>query len=262
MCGSSRRARVGNPRQADRHRTRTRRLHAASHRPRSRGSPCGRASTGSRDERHRSPPALVATSRFVRRTTAVPLRPPGTGWDNRMDMRCPSCGNENREGADSATRAALELTAAAGAAGAAGRAARRRRAGEIAGRYRVKRFLAQGGRKRVYLADDTASGPRGRGRALRHRRGRRGRDPGQRPPRGRRRCASSATTRTSSRVHDTGEEDGNPFIVSQLHARRRRRGPARRRRRALEVEPGGRDRHRRLPRPRARPRAAASSTAT
>src|SRR4030095_6743505 len=75
------------------------------------------------------------------------------------DMRCPSCGNENREGARFCDSCGTELTAEAPAAEPpraeplAGN-----HPSAIAGRDRVKRFVAQGGRKRVYLSDDTASG--------------------------------------------------------------------------------------------------------
>src|SRR4029078_7675487 len=83
---------------------------------------------------------------------------------------------------------------------------------EIAGRYRVKRFLGPGGRKRVYLSDDTATGPvvavalfdtAGVGAAIQAR--------AHREAEAMRKLGDHPHVVT---VLDTGEEDGNPFIVS------------------------------------------------
>src|SRR2546430_16415345 len=73
-------------------------------------------------------------------------------------MRCPSCGNENRENARFCDSCGTELSAEQAPAEAP--AAEPLPADvptEIAGRYRVRRFPGQGGRKRVYLSDDTAT---------------------------------------------------------------------------------------------------------
>ena len=167
-------------------------------------------------------------------------------------MRCPSCGNENREGARFCDSCGSRADRRAG---------RRRDASrqeplpadvptEIAGRYRVRRFLGQGGRKRVYLSDDTATGDRGRRRALRHG-GCRRRDPGPGPPRGR---GDAQARRSPARRHRPRHRRGGrqPLHRQPLHAGRRRRGPARRGGRAPRGAARGRDRGRRHPRARAR----------
>jgi eukaryotic-like serine/threonine-protein kinase len=80
-------------------------------------------------------------------------------------MRCPSCGNENREGARFCDSCGAELQAEAPAtaepasAAPAPVAAAAAHDGDLpselgGGRYRVARFLGRGGRKRVYLARD------------------------------------------------------------------------------------------------------------
>ncbi|HEY3193160.1 MAG TPA: protein kinase, partial [Solirubrobacterales bacterium] len=128
-------------------------------------------------------------------------------------MRCPSCGNENREGARFCDSCGAEL-------GAEQAAVEPRREplpadvpAEIAGRYRVRRFLGQGGRKRVYLTDDTATGAEvavalydtaGVGAAIQ----------------ARARREADAMHKLGDHPHvvtvlDTGEDQGNPFIVSR-----------------------------------------------
>jgi eukaryotic-like serine/threonine-protein kinase len=132
-------------------------------------------------------------------------------------MRCPSCGNENREGARFCDSCGAELTA-----GAEPRKASRPTAEALpadvpaeiaAGRYRPRRFLGQGGRKRVYLADDTAGDrevavalfdTEGVGAAIQ----------------ARARREAEAMRKLGDHPHvvsvlDTGEEGGNPFIVSE-----------------------------------------------
>ena len=108
-------------------------------------------------------------------------------------------------------------------AGGSARPSRRRSAAEALpsdvpaeiadGRYRVRSFLGQGGRKRVYLADDTASGrevavalfdTEGVAAAVQARAKR----------------EAQAMRKLGDHPHvvsvlDTGEEDGNPFIVSE-----------------------------------------------
>src|SRR5919106_5134622 len=138
-------------------------------------------------------------------------------------MRCPSCGNENREGARFCDSCGSDLTVEAAPVDARARdsATREMRAeplpadvpSEIAGRYRVKRFLGQGGRKRVYLSDDSAAGTEvavalydtaGVGAAIQ----------------ARARREAEAMRKLGDHPHivtvlDAGEDDGNPFIVSR-----------------------------------------------
>ena len=129
-------------------------------------------------------------------------------------MRCPSCGNENREGARFCDHCGTELVADPPARVAARAEALPADApNEIAGRYRVRRFLGQGGRKRVYLSTDSATGndvalalydSEGVGAAIQ----------------ARARREAEAMRKLGDHRHvvpvlDTGEDDGNPFIVSR-----------------------------------------------
>src|SRR6187200_2714631 len=128
-------------------------------------------------------------------------------------MRCPSCGNENREGARFCDSCGSELTAEPAVSERRPEALPAEVPTEIAGRYRVKRFLGQGGRKRVYLSDDTATGTEvalalfdteGVGAAIQART--------RREAEAMRKLGDHPQVVT---VLDTGEEDGNPFIVSR-----------------------------------------------
>lgn len=128
-------------------------------------------------------------------------------------MRCPSCGNENREGARFCDSCGSELTAEPAAADPLQEPLPADVPTEIAGRYRVKRFLGQGGRKRVYLSDDIATGTEvalalfdteGVGAAIQART--------RREAEAMRKLGDHPQVVT---VLDTGEEDGNPFIVSR-----------------------------------------------
>jgi class 3 adenylate cyclase/tetratricopeptide (TPR) repeat protein len=131
-----------------------------------------------------------------------------------MGMRCPSCGNENREGARFCDSCGNDLTAQPVVA----EESRPEQLpadvpAEIAGRYRVRRFLGQGGRKRVYLSDDTASGTEvavalfdteGVGASIQAR--------ARREAEAMRKLGDHPQVVP---VLDTGEQDGNPFIVSR-----------------------------------------------
>ena len=128
-------------------------------------------------------------------------------------MRCPSCGNENREGARFCDSCGSELTVEPAAAEPRQESLPADVPIEIARRYRVKRFLGQGGRKRVYLSDDTATGTEvavalfdteGVGAAIQART--------RREAEAMRKLGDHPQVVT---VLDTGEEDGNPFIVSR-----------------------------------------------
>ena len=128
-------------------------------------------------------------------------------------MRCPSCGNENREGARFCDSCGSELSAEPAVTEHRPEALPADVPTEIAGRYRVKRFLGQGGRKRVYLSDDTATGTEvalalfdteGVGAAIQART--------RREAEAMRKLGDHPQVVT---VLDTGEEDGNPFIVSR-----------------------------------------------
>jgi len=130
-------------------------------------------------------------------------------------MRCPSCGTENREGAKFCDSCGTPLQAL-------GAEAEERRAEELpadvpdqlaGGRYRVRRFLGEGARKRVYLADDTTADTEVAvalfdtadvGAAIQ----------------ARARREAQAMRKLGDHPHvvsvlDTGEEGSNPFIVSE-----------------------------------------------
>src|SRR4029079_11182043 len=86
----------------------------------------------------------------------------------------------------------------------------------VAGRYGVKGFLGQGGRKRVYLAEDTENGrevavalfdTEGASAAI-----------GARARREAQAMAKLAGHPHVVDVYDTGEEGGNPYIVSEYMA--------------------------------------------
>src|SRR5581483_10085431 len=132
-------------------------------------------------------------------------------------MRCPSCGNENREGARFCDSCGTDLSASAAPPEPAAEPAAEPLPGdvpaEIAGRYRVKRFLGQGGRKRVYLSDDKATGTEvavalydteGVAAAIQAR--------ARREAEAMRKLGDHDQIVT---VLDTGEDDGNPYIVSR-----------------------------------------------
>ena len=128
-------------------------------------------------------------------------------------MRCPSCGNENREGARFCDSCGSDLTAQPVAAEPRAEALPADVPAEIASRYRVRRFLGQGGRKRVYLSDDTATATEvavalydteGVGASIQAR--------ARREAEAMRKLGDHPQVVT---VLDTGEENGNPFIVSR-----------------------------------------------
>ncbi len=127
-------------------------------------------------------------------------------------MRCPSCGNENREGARFCDSCGSELTAQPAPEPRPEQLPADVPA-EIAGRYSVRSFLGQGGRKRVYLSDDTATGTEvaialfdteGVGASIQAR--------ARREAEAMRKLGDHPQVVP---VLDTGEQDGNPFIVSR-----------------------------------------------
>src|SRR4051812_8704501 len=136
-------------------------------------------------------------------------------------MSCPNCGHENPAesnfcgncGTKLPREAEQQQTNAPGAAESAPPEAPEELAG---GRYRIARYLGEGGRKRVYLAHDTVldrdvaigivktSGldPEARARVVRE---------------------AQSMARLGDHphvvtVHDIGEDDGDPYIVSQFMA--------------------------------------------
>jgi len=128
-------------------------------------------------------------------------------------MRCPSCGNENREGARFCDSCGSDLSAEPAIVEPVSEPLPADVPSEIAGRYRVKRFLGQGGRKRVYLSDDTTTDTEvavalydtaGVGAGIQAR--------ARREADAMRKLGDHPQVVT---VLDTGEEDGNPFIVSR-----------------------------------------------
>ena len=130
-----------------------------------------------------------------------------------QDMRCPSCGNENREGARFCDSCGTELLESVPAEASPVESLPADVPTEIAGRFRVRRFLGQGGRKRVYLSTDTVSGDEvavalydteGVGASILAR--------ARREAEAMRKLGDHPRVVT---VLDTGEEDGNPFIVSR-----------------------------------------------
>ena len=175
------------------------------------------------------------------------------GWDNPSDMRCPSCGNENREGARFCDSCGAELTAQPVAAEPRAEPPSCRRSGRDR-RPLPGAALPRPGRPQARLPlRRHRHRHRGRGRALRHR-GRRRVDPGQGAARGR---GDAQARRPPARRHRPRHRGGGrqPVHRQPLHAGRRRRGAARRRRWSSRGGAGGRDRRGRHPRARARARA-------
>ncbi|MGZ5358204.1 MAG: protein kinase domain-containing protein [Solirubrobacterales bacterium] len=130
-------------------------------------------------------------------------------------MRCPACGNENREGARFCDSCGAELMASAPrAAPPADVPLPVEVPAELAGgRYRVRRFLGAGARKQVYLADDTAAG-REVAVALFET------EDVAAAVEARAKREAQAMRKLGDHPHvvsvlDTGEQDGNPFIVSE-----------------------------------------------
>jgi serine/threonine protein kinase/RNA polymerase subunit RPABC4/transcription elongation factor Spt4 len=144
---------------------------------------------------------------------------PNCGRENPADLRfCPGCGNrlepEEAPAAGGAEgRAAAPAAPPAGSNGAGASEAPTEIAG---GRYVVQGYLGEGGRKRVYLAHDTSL-DRDVAIALVKTEGL------DQAARERVRAEARAMARLGDHpaivtVHDIGEEDGEPYIVSQYMA--------------------------------------------
>jgi eukaryotic-like serine/threonine-protein kinase len=131
-----------------------------------------------------------------------------------VGMRCQSCGNENREGARFCDSCGAGLAVDAPAVAPAPEQLPANFPAEIAGgRYRIRSFLGQGGRKRVFLADEGAA-DRQVAIALFETEG------VDAAVGARARREAQAMRKLGDHPHvvsvlDTGEEGGNPFIVSE-----------------------------------------------
>jgi eukaryotic-like serine/threonine-protein kinase len=128
-------------------------------------------------------------------------------------MRCPSCGNENREGARFCDSCGAALAGAVEPPPPVPAGVEPDLPPELGGgRYRPERFLGQGGRKRVYLARDSADRPvavavfetEGAGETLL----------------ARARREAQAVAKLGDHPHivgvlESGEDGGRPYIVSE-----------------------------------------------
>jgi predicted ATPase/class 3 adenylate cyclase len=130
-------------------------------------------------------------------------------------MQCPACGNENREEARfcDSCGAVLEPAEAAAPSAPSPQPAEALPDAVGEGRYAIKEFLGQGGRKRVYLADDREEGrevavaiyeTEGMDEAVLAR--------ARREAQAMKRLGDCPQIVT---VYDSGEQDGTPYIVSQ-----------------------------------------------
>jgi eukaryotic-like serine/threonine-protein kinase len=132
-------------------------------------------------------------------------------------MRCPSCGNENREGARFCDNCGHPLEAAPAPAETAQPTLLEDAPSEIDGRYEIVSDLGRGGRKRVYLAHDREADGRDVAVALFETEG----------------IAETAVTRARREaqamerlgrhahivsVLASGEHDGRPYMVSEYMA--------------------------------------------
>src|SRR5918998_1584506 len=132
-------------------------------------------------------------------------------------MRCPSCGNEKREGARFCDSCGATLEAAPNPEPAGVAAAPSGGDGELpadigGGRYRVERFLGRGGSQRVYLARDTESGRDVAGAVVQNR-------GVEETIVARARREAQAMSRLGDHPHivaveESGEDDGRPYLVS------------------------------------------------
>jgi eukaryotic-like serine/threonine-protein kinase len=129
-------------------------------------------------------------------------------------MRCPSCGNLNREGARFCDNCGSPLDAAPPAAEAAQPTLLEDAPAEIDGRYEIVGDLGRGGRKRVYLAHDRESDGREVAVALFETEGI------AETSVTRARREAQAMQRLGRHAHivsvlATGEHDGRPYMVSE-----------------------------------------------
>ena len=148
-------------------------------------------------------------------------------------MKCPSCGNENREGAAFCDSCGARLALPAVEDATVRRARRGRRAGlalpagplpegtpqRVAGHLEMVGFIGRGGRKDVFLArDDAQPGRPGRGGPVRH--GRAGGDGAGQGAAGD--AGNGAPRRASPHLvpvyEDRGAGRAAPFIVSSYMA--------------------------------------------
>jgi len=134
-----------------------------------------------------------------------------------ISITCPSCGVDNPSGQKFCNECAQPLTDAAASSGTSSpEPSLTLPASVAAGRYEVKSFLGEGGRKRVYLARDTRLG-RDVAVAMIKTEGLDS-DGLERVQREAQSMAQLGDHPNIVTVHDIGEENSQPYIVSQYMA--------------------------------------------
>src|SRR5881227_298524 len=132
-------------------------------------------------------------------------------------MSCPNCGHENSTGSNFCSNCGAQLHAPTAAPPRTPEQPTEQTPTHLGnGRYKIERFLGEGGRKRVYLAHDTILDRHVAVGIVKTS----GLDADSRT-RVTREAQSMARLGDHPHVvtvHDIGEEDGDPYIVSQFMA--------------------------------------------